>query len=64
MNNSGLELGSANWVFKKEPISTFKDYCTPEDREVLEILKEEYSEAELAVRSILPTTLNAIFIAP
>ena len=45
MNNPGLELGSANWVFKKEPISTFKDYCTPEDREVLEILKEEYSEA-------------------
>lgn len=45
MNNPGLELGSANWVFKKEPVATFKDYCTPEDREVLEILKEEYSEA-------------------
>lgn len=41
LNNPNLKLGDVNWVFKKEPISTFKDYCTEDDKEVLEILKEE-----------------------
>ena len=39
--NPSLKLGEVDWVFNKEPISTFKDYCTEEDKEVLELLKEE-----------------------
>lgn len=39
--NPSLKVGDIDWVFKKEPISTFKDYCTEEDKEVLEMLKEE-----------------------
>lgn len=39
--NPSLKLGEVNWVFNKEPISTFKDYCTEDDKEVLELLKEE-----------------------
>lgn len=45
LGNLDLEIGTGNWVFKIEPISKFKDYCTDEDREILELLKEEYSEA-------------------
>lgn len=44
-NNPGFEIGTANWVFKIQPVSTFKDYCTADDREVLELLKEEYASA-------------------
>lgn len=39
--NPSLVVGGVEWVFKKEPISTFKDYCTEDDKEVLEMLKEE-----------------------
>jgi hypothetical protein len=39
--NPSLKVGDVEWVFKKEPISTFKDYCTEDDKEVLEMLKEE-----------------------
>lgn len=42
--NPELVIGEVNWVFKKDPISTFKDYCTDEDREILEILKEENAD--------------------
>lgn len=44
VNNPALVIGEVNWVFKKEPISTFKDYCTDEDKEILEMLKEENME--------------------
>lgn len=40
-NNPGLTVGDASWTFQKTPLNEFKDYCTDEDREVFEILKEE-----------------------
>jgi len=42
--NPSLKIGDVDWVFNKEPISTFKNYCTEEDKEVLELLKEENIE--------------------
>ena len=40
-NNPGLTVGDSAWTFQKTPLKEFKEYCTDEDREVFEILKEE-----------------------
>ena len=67
-NNPQLLLGEASWVFKKEPISQFKDYCTEEDKEVLEILKEEYMDkfinAPLEVLAVAREYVNSGLVSP
>jgi len=43
--NPSLTEGEVAWTFQTKPISEFKDYCTEEDRELFQILKEENEEA-------------------
>lgn len=43
----GIKVGDVGWTKKKEPISQFKDFCTEEDREIFEFLKEENMETFL-----------------
>ncbi len=40
-----LTEGEVAWTSQSKPISQFKDYCTDEDRELFQILKEENEEA-------------------
>tara|TARA_B100000287_G_scaffold393784_1_gene407317 strand:+ start:4088 stop:5656 length:1569 start_codon:yes stop_codon:yes gene_type:complete len=43
----GANVGDVGWVKKNVPISQFKDFCTDEDREIFEFLKEENMETFL-----------------
>ncbi len=43
----GVSMGDVGWVKKIVPISQFKDFCTDEDREIFEFLKEENKDAFL-----------------
>jgi len=43
----GANVGDVGWVKKNVPISQFKDFCTDEDREIFEFLKEENTETFL-----------------
>ena len=36
-----VSVGEVGWVKKRVPTSEFKDFCTDEDREIFEFLKEE-----------------------
>jgi hypothetical protein len=45
--SSGLTEGDVGWVKKTVPISEFKAFCTPEDREIFGFLKEENMETFL-----------------
>lgn len=40
----GVTSGDVGWVKKNVPISQFKDFCTDDDREIFEFLKEENME--------------------
>ncbi len=42
--NSNLNIGDVNWVLVTKKPSEFRTYCTPQDKETLEILKEIASE--------------------
>ncbi len=37
----GANVGEVGWVKKNVPIAEFKEFCTEEDREIFEFLKEE-----------------------
>ncbi len=67
-NNPELLLGEVNWVFKKEPISRFRDYCTEEDKEVLAILKEEnmdkFINAPLEVLEVAREYVSSGLVSP
>lgn len=43
----GVSIGEVGWVKKTVPTSQFKDFCTDEDREIFEFLKEENIETFL-----------------
>lgn len=45
--SKNITIGEVGWVKNKVPISQFKDFCTDEDREVFELLKEENMETFL-----------------
>jgi len=47
----GANSGDVGWVKKNLPISQFKDFCTEDDREIFEFLKEENTEAFLGAPS-------------
>ena len=66
--NPGLSIGDINWVRKETLLSQFKTYCTDEDREVLELLKEESPETfntpPEEVREIVADYINNGFLSP
>lgn len=37
----GANVGEVGWIKKNVPLSEFKEFCTEEDREIFEFLKEE-----------------------
>jgi len=66
--NPGLSVGNINWVLKETPLSQFKTYCTDEDREILELLKEEspetFNNPPVAVQEIVADYVNNGFPSP
>jgi len=66
--NPGLSVGNINWVLKETPLSQFKTYCTDEDREILELLKEESPETfntpPVEVQEIVADYINNGFPSP
>lgn len=66
--NPNLTVGNINWVFQVTPLSEFKTYCTEEDREILELLKEEspetFNKPPPQVRQIVTDYVNNGFPSP
>lgn len=44
----GVSMGEVGWIKNKVPTSEFKEFCTDEDREIFEFLKEENMETFLS----------------